>query len=96
MAARYIICYHGNSTTIGERGLVHTHDGSACEPQGQALLGLATTRELLEEVEARGSIPNPQWSLRVKEGAKEMSRKAAISLAQVPLVVLDYRTVDGG
>jgi len=55
----------------------------------QPLLGLATTRELLQEIKARGET-EPRYEI---EGS-EMAIGAANLLDQLPGSMLDYRTVD--
>lgn len=54
----------------------------------EPLLGLATTRQLLEELRARGSAHRPGMSGRF------MAKEAQSMLDILPEVVLRYRTVD--
>jgi hypothetical protein len=55
----------------------------------EARLGLATTRELLQEIKARGETEN----YYLIEGA-DMAIGAANLLSQLPGSMLDYRTVE--
>jgi hypothetical protein len=57
--------------------------------QKYALLGLATTRELLEELEARGEVECEH----TVEGRRMMAA-ATRMLATLPDEMLGYRTVD--
>jgi hypothetical protein len=53
------------------------------------LLGLATTRELLLEIKARGEVEP-----RYRQEGDDMAIGAANLLAMLPGSMLDYRTVD--
>ena len=55
----------------------------------QPLLGLATTRQLLEELRARGEVTAPLVY------GYHMKLTASAMLDSLPASVLDYRTVDG-
>jgi hypothetical protein len=56
----------------------------------RAELGLATTRQLLEEIRARG-----ETEVYYRELGDAMAMGAANLLTQLPGSMLDYRTVDG-
>jgi hypothetical protein len=56
----------------------------------QPLLGLATTRQLLEEIEARG-----QTERDYRYWGEVMARDSKKLLESLPESVLDYRTVKG-
>lgn len=58
--------------------------------QAAALLGLATTRELLDEIRVRGAVEPEYVTL-----GREMAVSASNMLATLPDAMLEYRTVDG-
>ncbi len=60
------------------------------DTQDRALLGLATTRELLTEIKARGECEFRDW----KEGAV-VAALASGMLDMLPDRMLDYSTVNG-
>jgi hypothetical protein len=57
-------------------------------------LGYATTRELLEEIKARGEILAAVGEYSEEMG--DMAIGAANLLESLPWMMLDYKTVDGG
>jgi hypothetical protein len=57
--------------------------------QDKPLLGLATTRELLQEIRARGETES-----RYEEEGNMLAIGAASILDRLPGSMLDYRTVD--
>lgn len=57
-------------------------------------LGLATTRELLEEIKTRGEMASYSPGGGYPE-ERDMAIGASVLLASLPGSVLDYRTVDG-
>ena len=67
------------------------------KPQARPLLGLATTREMFEEVKARGEVAGA-----IAEGmagghshaARDMAMVAGDMLEELPAELLDYRTTD--
>lgn len=59
------------------------------EPADRPLLGLATTRELLQEIQARG-----ETEPRYREEGDMLAIGAAAILDRLPGSMLDYRTVD--
>jgi hypothetical protein len=58
----------------------------------QPLLGLATTRQLLEELQARGDVDSVVHQML---GSAYMTSIAKKLLHTLPEELLDYRTVDG-
>lgn len=62
---------------------------------GEARLGLATTRELLIELEARGASGALDVELsRHREALRQLDEGARRLRMAMPPVVLDYRAVD--
>lgn len=61
--------------------------GSSTSHQDFPLLGLATTRELLEEVAAR-------MAIQASPGGKRLMYQCQAALSNLHSQVLDYRTVD--
>ena len=60
--------------------------------QQHALLGLATTRQLLEELSARGRVDRITGELPVN--AAHLERTADMLLAELPAELLNYRTAE--
>lgn len=58
-----------------------------------ANLGLATTRQLLEELAVRGEVPEPGDD---PEMSHEVKRAARLALQGLPVKMLDYRPAKGG
>lgn len=62
---------------------------------GNPLLGLATTRELLGEIEARALIGRLDLGMQEHWPAlRDLELMVSRSLASLPRPVLEYRTVD--
>lgn len=67
----------------------------AAGSSGQSLLGLATTRELLRELEVRGAVGVlDERFARHREALRALEHMAARLGASLPRTVLEYRTVD--
>jgi hypothetical protein len=67
------------------------------EDLNKANLGLATTRELLAELQVRGQVGAlERRGEPIDYGHDRLDRAASRLLATVPAEVLDYRTVDNG
>jgi hypothetical protein len=62
------------------------------ERQPRALLGLASTRQLLEELDVRGRVPQPGDE---PEGSKGLHVFARFLLDTLPATMLDYRPAGG-
>lgn len=66
----------------------------AVQPQGEALLGLASTRELLREIEVRAAVGRLDGEQQSYGAALLRLEQIASGLqAGLPEAVLDYRTV---
>lgn len=65
-------------------------EGSGAVVGDKPLLGLATTRQLLQEIKARGELEP-----RYEEEGNMLAIGAANLLDTLPGSMLDYRTVDG-
>lgn len=66
----------------------------AVRPQGEALLGLASTRELLREIEVRAAVGRLDGEQQSYGAALlRLEQIASGLLAGMPQAVLDYRTV---
>lgn len=62
--------------------------------QNQPLLGLATTRDLLTELAARGRVSRTDPNhVHLHSGALELEERATQLLRALPGSLLDYRTV---
>lgn len=77
-----------NEAKAGIRGLYGPWDDES-ETQDKPLLGLATTAELLAELEVRMRVT--QNSLN----GRELGRLCSAALVNLDKSVLNYRTVDG-
>lgn len=70
-----------------------TIEHSRAEPEPLANLGMATTRDLLNELRARGNHNDP--SLAANQALKIMKASAEMLLNTLPSRLLEYRTWDG-